>query len=739
MYEQHFGLSKRPFRASATGNDVFVGPSTTAAMAGIKKALSINDAIVTISGAVGSGKTTLATHAMESISGSQIIVRVRRMRLESEDVLELLLDELGIEDKPRGTNQRFAVLRRKLKELEDNKTRVFVIIEDSVRLGADALAEIETLTSADAGESEGASVILMGDDSLKTMLGEPQLVRLQQRVRQRFTVAPLCDTELHSYLQHCFRLVGGEFEKVFEPNAAQLLHHLSGGIPRISNKLVESAMTAAADQNLDQVASQLLSQIAENDYGLSTDDFDLTAPIEPPGQQEPDAARSAEPAGKPGIKSMAELVAALPAEPKPSPLPESPVEAETENPSDEQDTPELFQDTLPDLKILAPECAAEPVPVTADVAVEPQPKPLPEPIPEAAVEPQPEPAPEIAVEPQTEPVPEPIPESAVEPQPEPLPDSAPEAPTEPQSEIESKADDVPAWDRDPTVAELKPDLGALEQAMAFAQGDSTEPVAKDDAPLPEPEPEALELMPEITLDNAINERIESQLIDESGEANPSASERPPSDASDTETPAAEAQAAQDQKSDATLQQMAVDLSKAKSIGDIDDKLAETLFGEELNSIAAQFALKPLPVEPANDDGDIIANEPVAAPVAEPVAAPVPAPAAEPVNQPANAMPAAAPPRLDNNGKPVTSSQRLRTVRTLNADAKPATPNSGVAPRNHLPISDPSKTPKSMEDQINTSISDTQTQRVLNVVPPEDGDDQDKEESKGGFFSRFKRS
>ena len=185
MYEQHFGLNKRLFRTSATGNDVFVGPNIAATTAEIKKAISANDAIVTISGAVGSGKTTLATHTLESISDGRIIVRVGRMRLESEDVLELLLDELGIEDKPRGTIQRFAILRRKLKELEDIKSRVFITIEDSVRLGADALAEIEALTSADAGESEGASVILMGDESLKTFLEEPQLVRVQQRIRQR--------------------------------------------------------------------------------------------------------------------------------------------------------------------------------------------------------------------------------------------------------------------------------------------------------------------------------------------------------------------------------------------------------------------------------------------------------------------------------------------------------------------------------------------------------------------------
>jgi len=685
MYEQHFGLNKRPFRASATGNDVFVGPNVAATIAGIKKALSTSDAIVTISGAVGSGKSTLATHALESMSGDRVIVHVGRMRLACEDVLELLLDKLGIEEKPRGTIQRFAILRRTLKELEDSKTRVFLTIENSVRLGADVLAEIEALTSADAGESEGACVILMGDDSLKTLLEDPQLVRIQQRIRQRVTVAPMCATELHEYLRHCFELAGGEFEKIFETNAAQLLHYLSGGILRVNNNLVESAMVAAAEQNLDQVASSFLSQIAENDYDLSSDDFDLTPPIEQPVPQE------TEPANKPAMKTVAELVATLPPVPEPSPLPEPPVELEPEDLLDEQDLPELIQDTLPDLKILAPEFAAEPAPAPSEVAAEPErvpeavaepePEPEPEPVaeavPEPVAEPEPEPEPvaeavpapvaepepepaaelvlEAVAEPKPEPVPEPTPEALAETQPEPIA----EAPAKLGLEVESSGDDVPAWELDPTMAELKPDLAALEQAMAFAQGDSTDPAAENDEPMPEPEPEVLELMPEITLDNAINERIENQQSDKSGETNPPVSESASTDASNTETPAAEAQAAQNQKSDETLQQMAVDLSKANSIDDIDDKLAETLFGDELNSIAAQFAVIPQSPEPANDDGEVVANESVAEGVAAPVAAPV--------NQPANAEPAATPSssqptKLDGNGKPVTASQRLRTVR-----------------------------------------------------------------------------
>ncbi len=120
MYEQHFGLKKRPFRSIAAGTDVFVGPQIAATMAGIKKALASNDAIVTVSGPVGSGKTTLVTRALESIGGNSSVVHVARMRLDSNDVLEFLLDELGVENRPSGTIQKFALFRRRLKELQDD-------------------------------------------------------------------------------------------------------------------------------------------------------------------------------------------------------------------------------------------------------------------------------------------------------------------------------------------------------------------------------------------------------------------------------------------------------------------------------------------------------------------------------------------------------------------------------------------------------------------------------------------
>jgi len=683
MYEQHFGLKKRPFRANAIGTAVFVGPHIATTTATLKKALTANDAIVSISGPVGSGKTTLVSRALESLGSGQKTVLVARMRLNSDDVLEFLLDELGIEEKPNGTIQRFALFRRHLKKLAENDQRLFIAIEDGVRLGADTLAEIEALTAADAGESEGASILLMGDEALDALLREAPLARVQQRIRQRVKITALPVAEMRGYLRHCFRLAGRDFEQIFEANAAELLHHLSDGIPRIANNLVESAMTAAADQDLDKVATTLLARIAENEYGLSAADFDLeTQPV-------------AVAADEPEAEAVPELPVPEPAvvmpEPEPGPLPipelavEEPVIVFAEPYKDkdaaqesEDEIPELIQDTLPDLAILAPELAA------------------------AAVEIEPVLEPEPAVEPTLE-----------------VQDDAAAAP-------ESSGNDVPDWDRDPTVAELKPDLAALEQAMAFAQGDDPEPAAADEEPLPVPEPEIPEVIPEITLDHAISQRIENNLIDEKGEVSAPTPAKPPATATatanDTNIPSLDLPPKQDKKADAEIERIATELAKAKSIEDVDDKLAETLFGDEINFVAAQVLANPPSGEPANEPHEVVVA----------------------TGQPVARGSAAAdldvtledPKKLDDGGVDLSASQRLKTVRALNSDLHPSIQKPEVVTENQA-VQIPVTAPESIEDQINTSM--TQTLKALNVVPPVIDLEDDDDEQKGGFFSRFKRS
>jgi type II secretory pathway predicted ATPase ExeA len=708
MYEQHFGLNKRPFISGPTGNEVFVGPQTANTMSGLKKALASQDAVVAVSGPAGSGKTTLVTKALDALSGSHKILRIGRMQLQGTDALEFLLEELGVAEPPKGPIRQFAALRAQFAHLDSQNVRVVVVIEDALRTGAETLAELEALTAADAGDSSGAAIVVMGDDRLTKFNQDPQLARLGQRVRQRLNIAPLSVAELRAYLMHCFRLAGADFEFILDDRCAALVHELSGGIPRIANKIVDAALTAAASKGLQKVPAEFVAEIARDEFGLEAEHLDAPTVAEQPA---PEAMPAAEPVAEPEPEQIAEPEV----EPTPDPVIVFSDEPAEEPHTDAEDIPELIQDTLPDLEILAPEIVA------AEEPVQLEDEGLPE-LPELSA------VAEVSTD-----------------------QEAASIPT-----LDADTGDLPEWERDPTLAELKPDLDALEKAMAFAQGDADEAEAPEPEAPTEPTPEAPKVeqssdeIPEITLDNAIQARIEDSLIDEPGQVSATAPESATESGSDAGVPEVRIEPRKAKKADAEIEKIAAELAKAKTIEDVDDKLAETLFGEEINLIASQVVAAGAVAESANDE-ELALFDTAAASMAQAAGSPQvagsPQPAVSAPEEPGIEVSLETRERGGEAGLDLSASQRLKTVRALNAGQHQPLNEAEDHPRDAVAgePSAPEATPEPIEDQINTSL--TQTLKALNVPPPVSSrdtpvsfdDDDDEDEKKGGFFSRFKRS
>jgi type II secretory pathway predicted ATPase ExeA len=808
-YEKHFGLSKAPFAAHAAGSDVFVAPQVATAMAGIKKALATEDSIVSLSGPVGAGKTTIARRALDGIGKNRGVVTIGRIQFGTDEILELLLAGLGVRQLPKSTVHRFATFRRALQQFAEQDTRVFILVEDATRIGFDALSELEAVTAADAGVSNGANLILLGDDSLNDLLREPKLARIKQRLRSRQNIAAQSQGELVGYLKHSFRLAGKEFDSIFVDGCVETLHSLTDGLPRVVNNLVTATLIAAAEQGLDQIDAGLIGRVASEEFGLTGGHNvkEIQAAIEKVAAAEAavELAPLPEPMPDPEPEPVPEPVQELPEpepilelpepepilelpepepilelpepepapvlklpEPEPAPvleLPEpepEPVVAEIATEYDDG-IPELIQDTLPDLQILAPALLPD-----LEKAIAAASEPV------AELEPKPEPEPEL--EPEPEPVHEPteyelpiltgVYPQAAAPEPEPEPEMI----STDSVEASENTGEIPAWERDPTLAQLRPDLDALERAMATAHGGDTssensvlaENIANADEPLPvlevEPEEDIPEIFPEITLDKQIQEKIaeatealKQSQIDATADLNDEseASSDGKSDVTktvDSEPPLLavrqavppvslpETASKEAAKADQELEKIASDLAKAKTIEDVGDHLAETLFGEEFSMIAAQVA----------------ANSPSIATETE-VATGTPAGETmgsvalsleeeEPVDEPVESQP---------DSFDTSASQRLQVLRDLNHVAPPlgAPPNpetsesivmsgGGV----ELPPAEGKASVDSIEDQINVSM--TQTLKAINInhVPPisHDDDDDDDDEEKTGFFSRFRR-
>ena len=78
--------------------------------------------------------------------------------------------------------RQFAEFGKLLNESATGGGRIVVVVEDACRLGPELVAELESLTAADSGESPGANLVLLGPPQLEELLGDPQLARLQQRI-----------------------------------------------------------------------------------------------------------------------------------------------------------------------------------------------------------------------------------------------------------------------------------------------------------------------------------------------------------------------------------------------------------------------------------------------------------------------------------------------------------------------------------------------------------------------------
>ena len=309
MYMQHFGLEKQPFKAVAQGNRVFVGPRQARALANLKIALAMPDAIAVVAGPVGVGKSTLVGRVLDLVASKRSLARVGRTPMTVDEMLEHLLAEFGISGSGTGRMERLRTLRNYFKDCGATGVRAFILVEDAKALDVKLLAELEAVTAADADGSPGVNVILMGTAAVTELVDAPELEHLRQRTRLRQQLEPLNVEEIAGYVKHLLEMAGGDFQTIVDPQTPRTLRHCTGGIPRIINNLCETALTVAATNKMPHLLPHLVQRVAVTIYGIQPRVSDgQSARIVPAQNMAPPAPASAAnetPAGFDAAKAFA--------------------------------------------------------------------------------------------------------------------------------------------------------------------------------------------------------------------------------------------------------------------------------------------------------------------------------------------------------------------------------------------------------------------------------------------------
>ncbi len=329
MYDQYYGLSARPFQLTPDPRFWFESATHRTAMSYLGYGLAQGEGFIVITGEVGSGKTTLVGHVMQSIDPSRLTAeRLVSTQVADADLLRLVCDAFGLAVPSPAKSDALATIETFLHEEARAGRRVLLIVDEAQNLAVSALEELRMLSNFQLGESSLMQIFLLGQPEFRETLASAQLEQLRQRVIATHHLDAMLPEEVEPYLIHRLRLVGWREDPAFAPSTYDEMWRASAGIPRRINTIASRLLLYGAVEELHELSGDDVRAVVA-DMGLSP--AELTAPpvaASPHAEPTPPAAQAEATSGPPlTAAAMRAVQQAAASQPEAAPAALSPAQA----------------------------------------------------------------------------------------------------------------------------------------------------------------------------------------------------------------------------------------------------------------------------------------------------------------------------------------------------------------------------------------------------------------------------
>ena len=289
MYDDHYGLSGRPFQLTPDPKFWFETATHKKAMAYLGYGLSQGEGFVVVTGEPGSGKTTLVGHLMGRIDPERLnVIRIVTTQIEAEDLLHMVAGGLGVDSSGMAKAKILAEIERGLHAVARDGKRTLLIVDEAQALPIGSLEELRMLSNFQAGGYPLLQIFLLGQPEFRQRLQDPALEQLRQRVIAMHHLGPMGADEVEPYLIHRLSMVGWRGRPRFTNDALAALHRWSGGVPRLVNQLAGRVLLHGAIEQVDTFTGADLETVIH--------DLDADTPAPEGGRAQERPAPATEPA-----------------------------------------------------------------------------------------------------------------------------------------------------------------------------------------------------------------------------------------------------------------------------------------------------------------------------------------------------------------------------------------------------------------------------------------------------------
>jgi len=276
MYKSFFGLKDNPFSVNPDPRYLFLTEETKESLSALMYGIQNRKGFVTLTGEVGTGKTTLINRLLEGLHERKVRTAfLFNSRINSNQLFDFILAEFGIACEARIKSQQLMRLNQWLLDRYRTGETAVLMVDEAQNLSYPVLEELRLLTNLETATDKLLQIVLSGQPELEEKLKLPQLRQLRQRIMLRCKTTPLTKEQTHAYISERLKIAGANGEPVFSPKAIDTVYLYSLGIPRVVNLLCEHSLVNAYVEHQRPIEMKIVEDVA---HEFQLDEVGPTAP-----------------------------------------------------------------------------------------------------------------------------------------------------------------------------------------------------------------------------------------------------------------------------------------------------------------------------------------------------------------------------------------------------------------------------------------------------------------------------
>ena len=263
MYNEFHGFSEKPFEITPDPKFLYLTSSHRKALDAMMKGIESRQEFISITGEVGTGKTTLIYYLLMSLDDKVKTAFIFNPSITFEEFLEIILRERYIEVTEKDKKTLLHKLVEYLSHLGSDETMT-IIIDEAQHLSIETLQELGKLSDLVPLASGRLQIVFVGQPEFENILNSPNLKILNQRIRIRSKITTLTAEESRDYIEHRLKLVGSSTSETFTPKAISVIIEHAKGIPRVINIVCDNALLNGFSESKKKIDAKIIREVIRN-------------------------------------------------------------------------------------------------------------------------------------------------------------------------------------------------------------------------------------------------------------------------------------------------------------------------------------------------------------------------------------------------------------------------------------------------------------------------------------------